>query len=87
MIKPRGERALIKIENESMGGIYIPEGVSRGELPQRKGKVVALPEVGHLKDELNIGDTVMFEPYGVEVEYDGEKLLLLHSDYIMCTIK
>lgn len=81
MLRVIGNRVLIKgFENPmiSPGGIHIPE-TSRGK--PCKGEVVGVGNM--VKNDISIGDIVLFSPMGaVEINDNGEKYLLLKEDLI-----
>ena len=84
---PKGDRVLVKVKSETVGGIIIPDDVRRAELPERKGVVVALSKNEAVTSELHIGDEILFESYGVDLQLDGQDYLLLHICYIFCVLK
>ena len=84
MIKPLGERIVIKVVEETeqtSGGIFIPD--SAKEKPQ-KGEVVAVGE-GKTNDkgekepmEVKVGDIVLYAKYaGTDVKMDGVEYKIL----------
>ncbi|MCH5231435.1 MAG: co-chaperone GroES [Muribaculaceae bacterium] len=87
-IKPLADRVLIKptaAEEVTMSGIIIPD--SAKEKPLR-GKVLA---VGNgTKDEemlLKEGDDVLFGKYsGTEIEFEGEKYLIMRQNDVFAII-
>ena len=87
-LKPLADRVLIKptpAEEVTMSGIIIPD--SAKEKPLR-GTVLA---VGNgTKDEemlLNEGDQVLFGKYaGSEIEYEGEKYLIMRQSDVFAVI-
>lgn len=87
-IKPLADRVLIKpvaAEEKTIGGIIIPD--SAKEKPLR-GEVIS---VGNgTKDEamiLKVGDTVLYGKYaGTELEYEGEKYLIMKQGDILAVI-
>ena len=87
MIKPLGERIVIKVVEETeqtTGGIFIPD--SAKEKPQ-KGEVVAVG-LGKMNDkgerepmDVKVGDTILYAKYsGTDVKVDG-------TEYKILTIK
>jgi co-chaperonin GroES (HSP10) len=79
--KPMGQRILLSVAQESMqGGIIIPAEVE--SLDQRYATVVALPEDESINSQLKIGDKVMCEDIGVDVDLDGKNYKLVHIEYI-----
>ena len=87
-IKPLADRVLIQptaAEEVTMSGIIIPD--SAKEKPLR-GKVLA---VGNgTKDEemvLKEGDNVLYGKYaGTEIEYEGEKYLIMRQSDVFAVI-
>ena len=87
-IQPLADRVLIKpaaAEEKTVGGIIIPD--SAKEKPLR-GTVLA---VGNgTKDEtmvLKEGDTILYGKYaGTELEFDGEKLLIMRQSDVLAKI-
>lgn len=87
-IKPLADRVLIKptaAEEVTMSGIIIPD--SAKEKPLR-GKVLA---VGNgTKDEpmqLKEGDDVLYGKYaGTEIEFEGEKYLIMRQNDVFAVI-
>lgn len=86
-VKPLADRVLVlpAPAEEKVGGIIIPDTAK--EKPQR-GKVVA---VGHgTKDEemvLKEGDVVLYGKYaGTELEFDGEKYLIMRQSDVLAVV-
>ena len=87
-LKPLADRVIIKptpAEEVTMSGIIIPD--SAKEKPLR-GTVMA---VGNgTKDEemiLKEGDQVLFGKYaGTEIEFDGEKILIMRQNDVLAVI-
>lgn len=84
MIKPLGERIVIKVVEETeqtTGGIFIPD--SAKEKPQ-KGDVVAVG-LGKMNDkgerepmDVKVGDTILYAKYsGTDVKVDGTEYKIL----------
>ena len=88
-IQPLADRVLVRpvaAEEKTIGGIIIPD--SAKEKPLR-GEVIA---VGNgTKDEamvLNAGDQVLYGKYaGTELEYEGEKLLIMRQSDVLAILK
>lgn len=87
-IQPLADRVLIApaAAEEKIGGIIIPDTAKEKPL---KGSVVA---VGNgTKDEemiLKPGDTVLYGKYsGTELEYEGEKYLMMRQSDVLAVIK
>jgi len=88
-IQPLADRVLIKpqaAEEKTVGGIIIPD--SAKEKPLR-GEVLAVGE--GTKDEqmvLKAGDQVLYGKYaGTELEFDGEKYLIMRQSDVLAIIK
>ena len=89
MIKPLADRVLVapmKAE-EKIGGIIIPDTASKEKPIQ--GTIVA---VGNgTKDEemqLKAGDAVLYGKYaGTEVEYEGEKYIIMRQGDVLAVIE
>ena len=84
MIKPLGDRILIKIiedTEQTTGGIFIPD--SAKEKPQR-GEVVAIGE-GKMNEkgerepmDVKVGDTILYAKYaGTDIKMDGVEYKIL----------
>ena len=88
-IQPLADRVLVRpvaAEEKTIGGIIIPD--SAKEKPLR-GEVIA---VGNgTKDEamvLNAGDQVLYGKYaGSELEYEGEKFLIMRQSDVLAILK
>ena len=88
-IKPLADRVLIApapAEEKTIGGIIIPDTAKEKPL---KGEVVA---VGNgTKDEemiVKVGDTVLYGKYaGTELEYEGEKYLIMRQSDVLAILK
>ncbi|MGN0236299.1 MAG: co-chaperone GroES [Paludibacteraceae bacterium] len=88
-IQPLADRVLVKpvaAEEKTIGGIIIPD--SAKEKPLR-GEVIA---VGNgTKDEamvLSAGDQVLYGKYaGTELEYEGEKYLIMRQSDVLAILK
>ncbi len=93
MIKPLGERVVIKVlekEEKTASGIVLPDTAK--EKPQQ-GEVVAvgagkLLENGErLAMEVKVGDKVIFSKYsGTEVKLDGTEYLILSERDILAIV-
>ena len=89
-LEPMFDRILVRRAeevSETPGGIIIPD--EGREVPKR-GTVVSvgigrLLETGTVLDpQLEVGDEVLFGKYsGIEVEVDGEELLILKEDDVL----
>ena len=87
-IQPLGDRVLVlpAPAEEKIGGIIIPDTAKEKPL---RGKIVA---VGNgTKDEemiLKAGDEVLYGKYaGTELEFDGEKYLMMRQSDVLAIIK
>ena len=88
-IQPLADRVLVRpvaAEEKTIGGIIIPD--SAKEKPLR-GEVIA---VGNgTKDEamvLHAGDQVLYGKYaGTELEYEGEKFLIMRQSDVLAILK
>ena len=93
MIKPLGERVLIKAiaaEEKTASGIVLPDAAK--EKPQ-EGEVVAVGS-GRVENgekialEVKAGDKVIYSKYaGTEVKYGGEEYLVLRESDILAVIE
>jgi chaperonin GroES len=93
MIRPLYDRVVVRRvaeEERSAGGLYIPEQAK--EKPAQ-GEVLAVgqgrrPDNGGLIPlETKVGDRVLFGKYsGTEIEFEGEKLLILREDELLAVI-
>ena len=87
-IQPLADRVLVRpaaAEEKTVGGIIIPD--SAKEKPLR-GTVLA---VGNgTKDEVMVlaeGDTILYGKYaGTELEFDGEKLLIMRQSDVLAKL-
>ncbi len=87
-IRPLADRVLVKpapAEEKTAGGIIIPDTAKEKPL---QGEVLA---VGNgTKDEemvLKAGDTVLYGKYaGTEVEFDGEKYLIMRQSDVLAVM-
>ncbi len=94
MLKPLGDRVIIKVakeEEKTIGGIVLAS--SAQEKPQT-GEVVAVGEGRTLDNgekaplEVKVGDQVMFEKYaGSEVKFDGQEYLIVNGKDIMAIVE
>lgn len=93
LLYPHKDRILLKpiqAENKSAGGIVL-----QGELePSTTGTVIVPPEYGTLPDGtirdsgIHAGDVVMFGKHvGTQVKHDGEDMLIIREDDVLCKIK
>ena len=86
-IKPLADRVLVlpAPAEEKVGGIIIPDTAK--EKPQR-GRVIAIGQ--GTKDEaivLKENDTVLYGKYaGTELEYEGEKYLIMRQGDVLAVL-
>ena len=87
-IKPLADRVLIlpaPAEEKTVGGIIIPDTAKEKPL---KGEVVAIGN--GTKDEdmvLKVGDHVLYGKYaGTEIEFDGEKYLIMRQSDVLAVL-
>jgi chaperonin GroES len=93
-IRPLQNRVIIKRlegEEKTAGGIIIPDAAK--EKPQQ-GEVMAvgpgkvLEKGARVDMTVNVGDRVLFGKYGgSEFNLEGEELLIMREDDILCVIK
>ena len=87
-IQPLGDRVLVMPApaEEKIGGIIIPDTAKEKPL---RGKIVAAGN--GTKDEemiLKEGDQVLYGKYaGTELEFDGEKYLMMRQSDVLAIIK
>ena len=88
-IQPLQDRVLIlpaPAETQTVGGIIIPDTAKEKPL---RGEVVAVGQ--GTKDEpmlLSVGDQVLYGKYaGTELEYQGEKYLIMRQNDVLAIIK
>ena len=88
-IKPLADRVLIKptaAEEVTVSGIIIPDSAKEKPL---KGTVVAAGD--GTKDEAMVvkeGDAVLYGKYaGTEIEFEGEKYLIMRQSDILAIVK
>ena len=84
-IKPIGERVVVKpseTEEKTVSGIYLPDSAKE---KQNSGEIIA---VGKIEDEeIKVGDKVIYSKYaGTEIEFDGEKYIILEKNDILAVI-
>ena len=87
-LKPLADRVIIQpaaAEEVTMGGIIIPDSAKEKPL---KGTIVAVGK--GTKDEemvLKEGDSVLYGKYaGTEIEFDGEKVLIMRQNEVLAVI-
>jgi len=82
-IQPINNYVLLKLEdsseNKTPGGIIIPDTAKE---KSQEGKVVALPADSDI--DISVGDVVLYKGFsGTEINFEGEKYLLVLSDDIL----
>jgi chaperonin GroES len=92
-VVPLGDHVVVKrldAEQKTAGGILLPDAAQ--EKPHQ-GRVLSVGDGRQLKDGRRIGsqvregDRVLFSPYsGMEVEFDGEKLLIMSEQDLLAVI-
>ena len=87
-IQPLADRVLVKpapAEEKTIGGIIIPDSAKEKPL---KGEVLACGQ--GTKDETMVvkpGDTVLYGKYaGQEIEWDGEKYLMMRQSDLLAIL-
>ena len=88
-LKPLADRVLISpaaAEENTVGGIIIPDTVKEKPL---QGSVIAVGEgKSDEKMVLKEGDQVLYGKYaGTEVEFEGEKYLIMRQSDVVAVIK
>ena len=88
-VKPLSDRVLVKpnpAEEKTAGGLFIPDTAKEKPL---MGKVIAAgPGTSEVKMEVKVGDTVMYGKYaGTELEYEGEKYLIMRQSDVLAILK
>ena len=88
-LKPLADRVLIspaEAEEKTVGGIIIPDTVKEKPL---QGSVIAVGEgKSDEKMVLKEGDQVLYGKYaGTEVEFEGEKYLIMRQSDVVAVIK
>ena len=82
-IQPINNNVLLKLEDptedKTAGGIIIPDTAKE---KSQEGKVIALPVDSDI--DLSVGDVVLYKGFsGTEINFEGEKYLLILSDDIL----
>jgi chaperonin GroES len=93
-LRPLGDKILIKrveAESKTKSGIVLPD--SAKEKPKR-GKVLSVGEGKRLETgeraplDVKKGDEVIFTSYaGTEVKIDGEELIIMNADDVLCIVE
>lgn len=95
MLKPLGDRVVIKLKEEeekTVGGLVLTSAAK--EKPQM-GEVIAVGEGKACKHHgdvqpmpVKVGDTVLFEKFaGSEVKFEDEEYLIMHASDIMAIVE
>lgn len=86
MIKPNGNRILVKLNeevNKEIGGILIPS--DNQQTPPREGLVI---EIGDMVDEIKVDDTVIISKSGgTPIEIDGIEYVIVDIDDVVGILK
>ena len=93
MLKPLGDRVVLKVQKEeeqSIGGIVI---ASNAKEKPTTGEVIAvgngriLDNGQRVEPEVKVGQSVVFDKYaGSEVKYEGEEYLVVRENDIIAVI-
>ena len=93
MLKPLGDRVVLKVQKEeeqSIGGIVI---ASNAKEKPTTGEVIAvgngriLDNGQRVEPEVKVGPSVVFDKYaGSEVKYEGEEYLVIRENDIIAVI-
>ena len=93
MLKPLGDRVVLKVQKEeeqSIGGIVI---ASNAKEKPTTGEVIAvgngriLDNGQRVEPEVKVGKSVVFDKYaGSEVKYEGEEYLVIRENDIIAVI-
>lgn len=93
MLKPLGDRVVLKVQKEeeqSIGGIVI---ASNAREKPTTGEVIAvgngriLDNGQRVEPEVKVGQSVVFDKYaGSEVKYEGEEYLVIRENDIIAVI-
>ncbi|MFH0882280.1 MAG: co-chaperone GroES [bacterium] len=84
---PLGDRVVVKtveMEEKTSGGIIIPDTAKEKPV---MGKVVAVSNDDEVKENLKVGDKVIYAKYGgTEVELDGKQYVVLAYGDVLAKI-
>ena len=93
MLKPLGDRVVLKVQKEeeqSIGGVVI---ASNAKEKPTTGEVIAvgngriLDNGQRVEPEVKVGQSVVFDKYaGSEVKYEGEEYLVIRENDIIAVI-
>lgn len=94
MLEPIADRVIVKVKEEeekTVGGIVL---ASNAKEKPTQGEVVAVGAGAYAENGEKLpmtvkkGDTVLYDKYsGTNVEYEGEKYLVLHEKDILAIVK
>lgn len=85
-LQPINQNVLIEIkekaEQKTASGIYIPDSAKE---KKAFGKIISISNIEN--PEISVGDTVLYKEYsGTEVEFEGEKFLLIQYADILAKV-
>ncbi len=87
-IKPINDKLAVvvdEVETKTAGGLYLPDTADK-EKPQT-GKVVAVGTTDEVKENIKVGDRVVFGKYtGTEIKLTDEKYLILKLEDVLAVI-
>lgn len=87
MLKPMHNMILVKRNEEevSAGGIIISTQAQQGSMKANEGEIIAIgPSV---VQGIEKGDKILFGKYsGAEVEHEGDNLVLMKDDDVLCKV-
>ncbi|CAM3134060.1 chaperonin GroES [Lactobacillus bombicola] len=94
VLQPIGDRVIVKVKEEeekTVGGIVL---ASNAKQKPTEGEVVAVGAGSYAENGSKIpmtvaeGDIVLYDKYsGTDVNYEGEKYLVLHEKDILAVVK
>ena len=88
MLKPLADRVVIEpkeAETKTASGIFIPDTAK--EKPQQGTVVAAGPGKKDEAMEVKVGDVVLYGKYsGTELEFEGEKYLMMRQSDVLAII-
>lgn len=85
-LQPINQNVLIelkeKAESKTASGIYIPDSAKE---KKAFGKIISISNIENA--EISVGETVLYKEYsGTEVEFEGEKFLLIKYEDILAKV-
>lgn len=87
MLEPLGDRVVVKAhvpEEKKVGGIIIPDTVKEKPV---MGEIVAIGTDEEVKENLKVGDQVIYAKYGgTDVEIDGQELIILSYGDVLAKV-